>query len=261
MINSYYVDCEQGSPEWHVERAGLITASMVSTVRKLVGGLNEQQQKYVDLVSGGADPAAAAKDAGYKKAPSSQKLDDAIAGKPCGEYGEAALNYAFRLACERISGLPLDEGFQTYQMKRGNELEPEARSRHEFEIGCEVIPTGMVKSLNGKFGASADGLIGEDGGAEYKCLVSPERIRSVLIDGDMSEFTDQVQACLWLTGRKWWHFVLYCPALEPAGKDITVYEVQRDDKYILKMESDLIAFDQLVCEYVGKIKSSKSLRA
>jgi hypothetical protein len=261
MINSYYVDCEQGSPEWHVERAGLITASMVSTVRKLVGGLNEQQQKYVDLVSGGADPAAAAKDAGYKKAPSSQKLDDAIAGKPCGEYGEAALNYAFRLACERISGLPLDEGFQTYQMKRGNELEPEARSRHEFEIGCEVIPTGMVKSLNGKFGASADGLIGEDGGAEYKCLVSPERIRSVLIDGDMSEFTDQVQACLWLTGRKWWHFVLYCPALEPAGKDITVYEVQRDDEYILKMESDLIAFDQLVCEYVGKIKSSKSLRA
>jgi hypothetical protein len=234
---------------------------MISTVRKLVGGLNEQQQKYVDLVSGGADPAAAAKDAGYKKAPSSQKLDDAIAGKPCGEYGEAALNYAFRLACERISGLPLDEGFQTYQMKRGNELEPEARSRHEFEIGCEVIPTGMVKSLDGKFGASADGLIGEDGGAEYKCLVSPERIRSVLIDGDMSEFTDQVQACLWLTGRKWWHFVLYCPALEPAGKDITLYEVQRDDEYILKMESDLIAFDQLVCEYVDKIKSSKSLRA
>ena len=163
----YYVDCEQGSPEWHLERAGLITASMVATVRDT-----------------------------YKS------------GKNKGEHKAAALNYAFRLACERISGQPLDEGFQTYQMKRGNEMEPEARARHEFEIGCEVIPTGMVKTADGKFGASADGLIGEHGGAEYKCLVSPERIRSVLIDGDMSEFTDQVQACLWLTGRTWWHFAL-----------------------------------------------------
>lgn len=219
MIDSYYVDCAQGSPEWHQERAGLITASMVTTVRDT-----------------------------YKS------------GKDKGGYKASALNYAFRLACERISSLPLDEGFQTYQMKRGNELEPEARARHEFEIGCEVIPTGMVKSADGRFGASADGLIGEDGGAEYKCLVSPERIRAVLIDGDMSEFTDQVQACMWLTGRKWWHFVLYCPALEPAGKDITIYEVQRDDEYIAQMESDLVAFDQLVCEYVDKIKSSKSLR-
>ena len=164
MLDVYYVDCEQGSPEWMIERAGLITASMVSIVRKLVGGLNEQQQKYVDLVKGGSDPATAAKDAGYKKPPDSEKLNGAIAGKRCGEYSEAALSYAFRLACERISGKPLDEGFRTYQMKRGNELEPEARARHEFEIGCEVIPTGMVKTVDGRFGASADGLIGDDGG-------------------------------------------------------------------------------------------------
>jgi hypothetical protein len=219
MPEVYYVDCEQGSPEWHLERAGLITASMVATVRDT-----------------------------YKS------------GKNKGEHKAAALNYAFRLACERISGQPLDEGFQTYQMKRGNEMEPEARARHEFEIGCEVIPTGMVKTVDGRFGASADGLIGDDGGAEYKCLVSPERIRSVLIDGDMSEFTDQVQACLWLTGRTWWHFALYCPALEPAGKDLTLYEVQRDDDYIAEMEHDLVEFDKLVCEYADKIKASESTR-
>lgn len=219
MNDVVYIDCEQGSPEWHEERAGLITASMVSTIRDT-----------------------------YKS------------GKNKGDYKAAALNYAFRLACERISGQPLDEGFQTYQMKRGNELEPEARARHEFEIGATVEPAGMVKTTDGKFGASADGLIGQDGGAEYKCLVSPERIRSIIIDGDLSEFTDQVQMCLWLSGRQWWHFCLYCPALEPAGKDLILYEVKRDDDYIAQMEAELLAFDKLVCEYVDKIKASETVR-
>lgn len=260
MNDVIYIDCEQGSPEWHEERAGLITASMVSTIRAMVGGLNEQQQKYADLVNGGLDPDVAAKQAGYKKKPTSQKIDDAIAGKATGDYSEATKNYAFRLACERISGQPLDEGFQTYQMRRGNELEPEARARHEFEIGATVEPTGMVKTTDGKFGASADGLIGDDGGAEYKCLVSPERIRSIIIDGDLSEFTDQVQMCLWLTNRAYWHFCLYCPALEPAGKDLILYEVKRDDDYIAQMEVELLAFDKLVCEYVDKIKASETVR-
>lgn len=219
MPDIRYVICEQGSTVWLSERAGLVTASMASTVRDT-----------------------------YKT------------GKNKGEYKSAALNYAFRLAVERISGVPLDEGFSTWQMKRGNELEPEARARHEFATGLEVMPTGMVKTADGKFGASADGLIGEDGGSEYKCLVSPERIRDIIIDGNLEEFTDQVQMCMWLTGRKWWHFCLYCPALEPAGKDLIIYEVKRDDDYIATMEKDLIAFDNLVCEYVDKIKASKTER-
>ena len=260
MNDVRYVICDQGSLEWHRERAGVITASMVSVVRSLVGGLNDQQAHYVDLVKSGADPDEAAKKAGYKKKPTSQKLDDAIAGQAVGDYSDSAKNYAFRLACERIGGEPLDEGFQTYQMRRGNELEPEARARHEFATGLDVMPTGLVKTTDDKFGASADGLIGDDGGSEYKCLVSPERIRSILIDGDISEFTDQVQMCLWLTGRQWWHFCLYCPALEPAGKDLTIYKVIRDDEYIAQMEQDLIAFDRLVCEYVDKIKASKTER-
>lgn len=219
MPDIKYVICEQGSTVWMNERAGLVTASMASTVRDT-----------------------------YKS------------GKNKGDYKAAALNYAFRLAIERISGVPLDEGFSTWQMKRGNELEPEARARHEFAIGLEVMPTGMVKTTDGKFGASADGLIGEDGGSEYKCLVSPERIRDIIIDGDLSEFTDQVQMCMWLTGRQWWHFCLYCPALEPAGKDLIIYELKRDDDYIYEMEKDLIAFDNLVCKYVDKIKASKTER-
>lgn len=179
-------------------------------------------------------------------------------GSNKGDYTKAAKDYAFRLAIERISWQPLDEGFETWSMRRGRELEPAAREAHAEKIGKPIQQTGLVLTDDERFGASADGLIDEDGGAEYKCLVSPERLREIIIDKDLSDFRDQVQGCLWLTGRKWWNFVLYCPALAPAGKDLIIHEQTRDDDYIEAMERDLLAFDKLVMEYKAGIEASES---
>ncbi len=202
------IECAQGSEEWHLARAGCITASMFKVARQLA----------------------------LKSGPNK--------GQPSGE----CLNYAFRVAVERVSGVPLDEGFQTWQMKRGHELEPEARAEHEMQAGVIVQRAGFVMTDDGMFGASADGLIDDDGGSEYKCLVSPEGMRKVLVEGDISEFIDQVQGCMWLTGRKWWHFALYCPALRPVGKALWWREVKRDDDYIEALEADLITFSRLVSD-------------
>lgn len=209
-----YYDAPQGSDEWKIARAGVITASMFSVVR-----------------------------------------DTLKTGKNKGGYKQAALDYAFRLAIERISGQPLDEGFETWSMRRGNELEPEARDAHAFMRDLQIEPCGFVSTDDRKFGASADGLIDDDGGSEYKCLVAPDRLRGILLDNDLDEFNDQIQGGLWLTGRSWWHFVLYCPALAPIGRDITIREFSRDDDYIAAMEKDLWAFDALVCEYVDQLNA------
>lgn len=174
-------------------------------------------------------------------------------GPEKGKPTEAAKNYAFRLAVERISGTPLDEGFSTWQMKRGHELEPAARQMHEEVSGLLVDHAGFVTTDDGLFGASADGLIGGDGGSEYKCLVSPEGLRDVLLGDDISEFIDQVQGCMWITGRKWWHFGLYCPALASIGKDFFLREVERDDDFIEAMETELIEFNTLVNLYRHKL--------
>ncbi len=48
------IECAQGSPEWHRARAGVITASMFGIARKKVGGLTEQQEKYVAAIKSGA---------------------------------------------------------------------------------------------------------------------------------------------------------------------------------------------------------------
>lgn len=178
-------------------------------------------------------------------------------GPSKGEFAAAAGDYAFRLAVERISGQPLDEGFETWAMRRGHELEPAARLEHELAIGVVVQPAGFVTTDDNLFGASADGLIGEDGGAEYKCLVDPSRLRRVLLTGDISEFMDQIQGGMWITGRTWWDFCLYCPALESIGLQLWHRRVERDDNYIDQMEMDLIAFERLVTENETELRNFK----
>ena len=172
-----------------------------------------------------------------------------------GEPTSKAQDYAFRLAVERISGKPLDGGFETWQMRRGHELEPQARMEHEAQTGLIVTQVGLVKTDDGAFGASADGFIGEEGGSEYKCFLAPEKLRSFHIDNDASEIMDQVQGCMWITGRKWWHIGMYCPALESVGRQLWWQEFKRDDDYIEKLEEDLWQFKLLVDGYEDKLRS------
>ncbi len=175
-------------------------------------------------------------------------------GASKGQPTAAALDYAFRLAVERISGQPLDDGFETWQMRRGHELEPEARMEHEAQTGLMVQRAGFVTTTDKLFGASADGLIGEDGGAEYKCFLAPDKLRAFHIDDDASGVIDQVQGCMWITGRKWWHIGMYCPALTPVGRQLWWREFKRDDNYINELESDLWQFKLLVDEFESKLK-------
>lgn len=209
-------NCVQGSEDWHQARCGVITASMFKVAR-----------------------ARMKVNRGDKKA---------------GDFTDEALKYAFRLAIERISGKPLDEGFETWQMRRGHDLEPEARAEHEMQAGVVVERCGFVSTDDRVFGASADGFIGAEEGSEYKCLVAPDELRKVLLDDDISEFTDQVQGCLWLTARRRWHFGLYCPALRPLGKQLYLQIVERDEAYIEALEQDLLQFKRQVDAYEAALR-------
>ncbi len=171
-------------------------------------------------------------------------------GNPTG----AALDYAFRLAIERISGKPLDEGHETWAMRRGHELEPAARAMHAAVAGVVVDRAGFVTTDDGRFGASADGLIGCDGGSEYKCLVAPDGLRNVLLYDDIDDFIDQIQGCMWITGRSFWHFALYCPALESIGRQLYWMKIDRDENYIESLARDLWNFSIFVDDFEKRLR-------
>ncbi|KWN80823.1 recombinase [Burkholderia ubonensis] len=243
------IECPQGGEEWFRARAGCITASMFSTVRERVNCLDERQQKYVDAVISGMTEKQAAEFAGYKTMPSSEGVKRALKGEKVGDWSDVAKDYAFRLAVERISGAPLDEGFETWQMRRGRDLEPEARMEHEALTGLFVKRAGFVRTEDGRFGCSADGLIDPDGGSEYKCFLAPDKLRAIVLEHDVTEVQEQAMGGMWLCGRNWWHVGLYCPALASVGKQFTMVEVKRDDSFIEAMEKDLWEFAVFVDHY------------
>jgi len=246
----------QGTPEWKQARAGCITASTFSLIRAMVGGLTEQQALYVEAIKKGATVAEAIVAASYKAKPKAASIDRALAGERVADFSDTAKALAFRLAIERISGVPLDEGYETWAMARGHELEPQARAKHEEITGDMVREVGFVTTDDGWFGASADGFrFANDNGCEYKCFISPEKLRAILLDGDITEVMDQCQGGMWLTGAKAWEFGLYCPALAPIGRDFTLIVIERDDDYIEAMERDLVAFRALVMDYEARLRA------
>lgn len=247
-------ECEQGTPEWFESRAGVITASMFSEVRKRVGGLSEQQAEYVQLVLSGHSADAAAERAGYSKPPTSKRVEAALRGEQLGDFTDAAKAYAFKLAVERIGKTTLDaEGFKPWQAERGNALEEECRRRHEADISELADLAGFVTTDCGRFGCSADSFINHDGGGEYKAFLAPVKLHSIIIDGDWGDVMDQAQGCLMITERDWWDMCLYCPHLATVGKDFLRKRSYRDDAYIAALWKDLEAFDALVEEYRQQI--------
>jgi hypothetical protein len=255
MYEVELIDVEQGTEEWFQARVGVISASRFKEARSKSGKLTEQQQQFVDAVLiEKKDPAAAAEAAGFKKPPTAASVKKALDGEQVWSWSETAKNYAFKLAVERITDEPFElNRFQTPEMKRGNALEAAARARHALEIETEVIEVGIVKTLDGRFGASADGFIGEDGGAEYKCLVAASSLRSVIFEQDISEYIDQIQGGLWLTGRKFWDFAVYAPQLSAVGLDFIRKRVQRDDAFIAALVEDLEDFDILVKQTMDQL--------
>lgn len=162
---------------------------------------------------------------------------------------ETQANLAFTKAWERITGKPMEKAPAGWAAARGHDLEPFARIAHQAEIGMHIEQVGLILTDDYRFGASADGLIAPDGGAEYKCFVDPAKLRAILIENDFSTMQDQVQGGMWITRRAWWDMCLFCPALEVIGQELQRHRARRDEAYIEELEADLWRFSQQIDRY------------
>ena len=149
-----------------------------------------------------------------------------------GNNGAGFKTYINNLMAETYSSA-IKESYTNEDMERGNELEALARTVYEMETGNEVEEVGFIE-LDEFTGCSPDGLIGEEGGLEIKCL-KDEKYFKVLLEGIetvLSDYIWQIQMCLYVTGRKWWDLVLYNPNYK---KSILILKVYPDKKYIDKL--------------------------
>ena len=122
---------------------------------------------------------------------------------------------------------------------------------YEMETGLLAGDSGLILTDDSVFGYSSDGLVDDDGLVEIKCPASCQKIGSIWSDpaNATAEYIDQIQGGLWITGRKWCDFIMYCPWLESVGKELFIQRVDRDDNYIEALEQDLLAFNALIEKY------------
>lgn len=183
---------KQGSPEWALARAGMITASCFSDVQ----------------------------------AKGDRKMRTKLLRK---------------LVAERLTGKPI-ESYRNAHMDRGHEQEPLARMAYEALTGNIVDEVGIVVHPRyPDIGCSPDGLVGEDGGCEIKSVIATVQIDALDRGAPSPEHRAQLQGAMWVSGRKWWHFISFCPDLPPNLR-MAAYEVPRDDGYIETLATEVLRF-------------------
>jgi hypothetical protein len=177
--------------------------------------------------------------------PTASSFDKIVTTK--GEPSKQADKYMLQLAGESIIGMP-EMTYQNDAMKRGIELEPEARMCYELMTGNTVSQIGFCVDERG-WGCSPDGLVGEDGLIEVKCPILSTHVSYLLADTIVQDYWQQSQGQMLVTGRKWCDMVSYYPNLRTV-----VIRVERDNVFIGKLEAELEKFCNRLSEVVNKIR-------
>ena len=144
-------------------------------------------------------------------------------GKPTAAY-EALID---TLICERVTGECEGIG-STPAMQWGTEHEDEARKAYEDLTGELVDQVGFIPHPSvSYFGASPDGLVGEDGLLEIKCpYSSAKHLQRVAAGVVPEEYKPQMLVQLLCTGRKWVDFVSYDPRLSGQWAAARLFKVR-----------------------------------
>ena len=171
-------DFEQGSPEWFAARCGKPTAS---EFKRLLTNTVGDDGKYA--------------------------------------ISKSLPKYAAKLAAELYAGKPMESFDGNAWLERGRDMEEAAAEWYAFTQDAELRKVGFVTDDAGVVGCSPDRLIDPDGGLEIKCLRAENHVEMTQYHAKHGraepKYTQQVQACLWITKRAWWDQIFYSPELPP----------------------------------------------
>jgi len=163
-----------------------------------------------------------------------------------GKQSKQRTKYMYQLAGETITGIQ-EEGYQNANMLRGKEMEAEARQLYQLISGLEVQEVGFC--LAEGYGASPDGIVAEKGLLELKCPILATHVGYLLSNSLPSEYFQQVQGQLLVTGREWVDFFSYYPGIKPM-----ITRVVRDEKFLEILKKELKEFCKELKEVIKKIK-------
>lgn len=166
-----------------------------------------------------------------------------------GEPSDQRKKYMRTLAGEKITG-EQDKSYKNDDMIRGTEMEEPAISLYEFATGNKVELVGLCwKDEEKTVGASPDALVGSDGGLEVKSACHSIQVERLLANKLPAGKVQQLQGCMFVTGRKWWDFMSFRLKMRPL-----IIRVERNEEFINRLSTELDKFCKELNEIVNKIR-------
>ena len=173
--------------------------------------------------------------------------------------GEAASrrNYRADIIVEILTQLPADN-YVSKEMQWGIDTEPFARAAYELEQDVMVSTVGFAcHPLIDRFGASPDGLVGDDGLVEIKCPNTATHIEYLLAGVVPADYQPQMLTAMACTGRRWCDFVSFDPRL-PSHLQLFVRRFHRDDERIAEIERKVESFLEEVDDVLARLNSPET---
>lgn len=251
----------QGTEGWHSDRAGKFTASRIGDVMalskpKMSHCLVRPWGAIVQQFGGGKTGAEKARKAADK---ANDKLLEAreVMIAP-GEPLEARKTYMGALLAERLTGRPYYTP-PSFAQQWGHDVEPQARAAYEARFGVIVEEVGfMVHPEVPYLGASPDGLIGADGGVEFKCPVNPYYHVRRFYEEMEPEYVWQVRTNLLVTGREWWDLVSYHPHMPPELR-MRIVRFTRDPRLEDAILREVTACERELQRMITSLRASQGV--
>jgi len=169
-----------------------------------------------------------------------------------GNPSKSAEAYMYQLAIENITNEYAGKEFQGYAMKRGLELEPEARNIFSLIMVMEVKQVGMIyKDEQKKYSASPDGLMKNTGLEIYcpeaasagYCFTHPDKAVK------HAKKFQQIQGTMFIGGFQTYYFMCYFPKMTPL-----ILKVEWDEEFIEKLDQALDKFCMDLVMLIRKLK-------
>jgi hypothetical protein len=164
--------------------------------------------------------------------------------------GDAPDTYLNKLISEVLTGEREELPSNLYWMKRGVDMEPEARDTAEAMLGIDFEEIGLAYMDESKqVAASPDGInITIETGLEIKCP-SPAIHVGYLREGVCpKKYLHQVQGSMLVTGYKSWYFMSYHPNIKPL-----IVKVERDEEYIKVLKDTLLTQVKIKLEEIERL--------
>jgi hypothetical protein len=176
---------------------------------------------------------------------SASHFSDVLAGGS----GKTRYGYMKRLCGEILTGIHR-ETYCNADMRRGIEQEPAARKEYEFFTGNSVDQIGFA--INNNVGNSPDGLVGNYGLIEIKCVIPSVQVETLLQNDMPTAYKAQVQGAMLVMECGWCDFVSYSPDMD---RYLFIKRIHRDGLYVIKLQEAIGLFYRELMEMVAEIRS------